>query len=193
MDDQRLEEIAKRAAEATIATLFSLPATEARFRSHLEESAYRAIREALASQEEELGKVQEELRSMLRERRAAETASCQGYEATVARAEAAETEITECRRKRVGDSEIIGREMCRADKAQAELHRLREGMRGLQRYTCDCLPNDPTNTRMATDEEAAHADVLSCQRFVVLDADVDRLLASSVEEKPESAQKDEPC
>jgi hypothetical protein len=192
MDEQRLNEIAKSAAAATIDTVFHLPDTMDRFRAILEESAYRAVREALASQEEERDAAIELKRIALAELRGYQdgfeglphsvdelryrfdtSQEDMAYRMWFGKGRAARVVLVDA-------IDVLGR---RNGEAEAELQRLREGMRQLQRYICDCLPNDPTNSRMATDEEAAHADVLSCQRFVVLDADVERFLASSVEEK----------
>lgn len=94
MDEQRLEEIASKVVAHFTPQGERIDAEDCFV---VEGMLGDAIREALSSQEEELRKVREELRSMLRERRAAETASCQGYEAAVARAEAAEAEVLSLR------------------------------------------------------------------------------------------------
>src|SRR5687767_3395462 len=100
MDDQRLEEIAKRAAVATLDSLFHLPATTAHFRSNLEEAAYRAAKEALSSQEEALRKVREERDTLLHVK--ATTAHARDLNQTrareaEARAESAEAELLRLR------------------------------------------------------------------------------------------------
>lgn len=68
MDEQRLNEIAKSAAVATIDTVFHLPDTMDRFRAILEESAYRAARESLSSQEEDLAFMREAVEAACKDR-----------------------------------------------------------------------------------------------------------------------------
>jgi chromosome segregation ATPase len=112
--------------------------------------------------------------------------ACRIADEAVARAlkRAAEAESQSAGRLRVlnAKADELRAEWIRAENTAAELQRLREGMAALPRYNCDCLPNDPTNTRMATDDEAKGDGCVSCQRWIVLVADLKRLLVSPVEE-----------
>jgi hypothetical protein len=224
MDDQRLEEIAKRVDAATegpwravVSEDYGRPtsfgwvaASSGEVMGEASAAGLLSDAEFIAHARTDVPYLLEALRSLREERdeamvrpplaseqakaalrlRAASKERCREL---IKRAESAEATAADMQRSleyanaqwRSGQA-ALNRRIDERDKAEAELHRLREGISALDRYNCDCLPNDPTDTRMATNEEAAHADVLSCQRFVVLDADVERLLASSVEEKPES-------
>jgi hypothetical protein len=170
MDDQRIGEIAVRHEDAFINGNGSC----------LADAIAAAIREALSAQEEELRRVREELRSMLRERREAETASCQGYEAAVARAESAEATAADMQRSleyanaqwRVM-SEAVHARIAERDTAEAELLRLREGMRVKLQAAFDA--------GNAWDE-GGHPDNTEPYPVARRHA-VDRLLASPVEEK----------
>ena len=64
----------------------------------------------------------------------------------------------------------------RAADEISDARALRIALRALPRYTCDCIPNDPTNTRIATDDEVQRGDSRHTERAIVLADDLDRIM-----------------